>query len=130
VFSVAADDWLKVARDWHVGGSESVRGCIEDNMKELPVLGSIEELFSLSSSKKLLGEIDVNCFYRYCRMVSFVDNGYGQNILLRCDSASGVGHVGIDRQGAHFMNSLLMLSLEELQATQKRESFMEKLKEN
>jgi hypothetical protein len=38
--------------------------------------------------------------------------------------------VGFDRQGVHVLNSIFMLSCEELQAIEKRASFMEKIKEN
>ena len=49
-------------------------------------------------------------------------------MMLFGENASGLGDVGFDRQGVHVLNSIFMLSCEELQAIEKRASFMEKLK--
>lgn len=104
--------------------------CIDKQLQEMPLLASIEELFSLSSGKRLTNDCDLSHFYRYCRIVSFVDGGHAKNVFLKNEEASGVGHLAIDRHGSALLSSILLLSAEELQVLQKRGSFMEKLREN
>ena len=51
-------------------------------------------------------------------------------MILFGEAASGFGDMGFDRQGSPVLNSIMLLSCEELQAIEKRASFMEKIKEN
>jgi hypothetical protein len=76
----------------------------------------------------LTNDVDIDCFYRYCRTVSFLDTDDARNIILTNERASGVGNIGIDRQGNPTINSIFLISSEEMQAIQKRACFMEKLK--
>lgn len=82
-------------------------------MEQLPLLSSISELFSSSSGEKLSLKTDLNYFYRYCRVVAFLNSNDTKNILLKGDAGAGVGQLVTDRQGLNFIDSFILLSQEE-----------------